>query len=31
VLSGLNVGDKIITSGYDNYEQTQELVLKKGE
>ena len=29
VLGGLQIGDKIITSGYDNYEQTQELVLKE--
>jgi HlyD family secretion protein len=29
VLGGLKIGDKIITSGYDNYEQTQELVLKE--
>ncbi len=28
VLSGLKVGDKVVTSGYDNYENTQELVLK---
>ncbi len=28
VLSGLNIGDKIITSGYDNYTNTQELILK---
>jgi HlyD family secretion protein len=28
VLSGLAPGDKVITSGYDNYENTQELVLK---
>lgn len=30
VLQGLRPGDKIITSGYDNYENTQELVLKEG-
>lgn len=30
VLQGLQPGDKIITSGYDNYENTQELVLKEG-
>jgi HlyD family secretion protein len=29
VLGGLKVGDKVITSGYENYETTQELVLKK--
>lgn len=29
VLQGLKPGDKIITSGYDNYENTQELVLKE--
>jgi len=28
VVQGLQVGDKIITSGYDNYENTQELILK---
>jgi HlyD family secretion protein len=28
VLQGLLPGDKVITSGYDNYENTQELVLK---
>jgi HlyD family secretion protein len=28
VLSGLNVGDKVITSSYDNYGNIQELVLK---
>ena len=28
VLQGLQPGDKVITSGYDNYENTQELVLK---
>ena len=28
VIQGLQVGDKIITSGYDNYENTQELILK---
>ncbi len=28
VLSGLKVGDKIITSSYDNYLTTQELILK---
>lgn len=29
VLQGLSPGDKVVTSGYDNYENTQELVLKK--
>jgi HlyD family secretion protein len=29
VLQGLQPGDKVVTSGYDNYETTQELVLKK--
>ncbi|WP_317899369.1 efflux RND transporter periplasmic adaptor subunit [Aurantibacillus circumpalustris] len=29
VMQGLKPGDKIITSGYDNYENTQELVLKE--
>jgi HlyD family secretion protein len=29
VVEGLKPGDKVITSGYDNYETTQELVLKK--
>ncbi len=29
VLQGLQPGDKVITSGYDNYENTQELILKK--
>ncbi len=28
ILSGLKVGDKIITSSYDNYLTTQELILK---
>jgi HlyD family secretion protein len=28
VLQGLNPGDKVITSGYDNYMTTQELILK---
>lgn len=28
VLQGLQPGDMVITSGYDNYENTQELVLK---
>ncbi|MDZ4148218.1 MAG: efflux RND transporter periplasmic adaptor subunit [Flavobacteriaceae bacterium] len=28
VLQGLKPGDKVITSGYDNYENIQELVLK---
>ena len=28
VLQGLKVGDRIITSGYDNYINTQELILK---
>jgi len=28
VVQGLQVGDKIITSGYDNYENTKELILK---
>ncbi len=29
VLQGLKPGDKVITSGYENYGQTQELILKK--
>lgn len=29
VLQGLNPGDKVITSGYDNYGDIQELVLEK--
>ncbi|HKC68229.1 MAG TPA: efflux RND transporter periplasmic adaptor subunit [Bacteroidia bacterium] len=29
VLGGLKAGDKVITSGYENYENSQELVLKK--
>ena len=29
VLGGLKVGDKVITSGYENYENSQELILKK--
>jgi len=29
VLSGLQPGDKVVTSGYDNYENTQELILKE--
>ena len=29
VLQGLQPGDKIITSGYDNYMNTQELILKE--
>ncbi|MES2133100.1 MAG: HlyD family efflux transporter periplasmic adaptor subunit [Bacteroidota bacterium] len=29
VLQGLQPGDKIITSGYDNYMSTQELILKE--
>lgn len=29
VLQGLKPGDKVITSGYDNYENMQELVLKE--
>ncbi|HXD92091.1 MAG TPA: HlyD family efflux transporter periplasmic adaptor subunit [Bacteroidia bacterium] len=29
VLQGLKVGDKVITSGYENYETSQELVLRK--
>ncbi|MCE3227710.1 MAG: transporter, permease protein [Bacteroidetes bacterium] len=29
VISGLEPGDKVITSGYDNYENTQELILKE--
>lgn len=29
VLQGLQPGDKVITSGYDNYTNTQELILKK--
>ncbi len=28
VLQGLKEGDKVITSGYDNYEDVQELILK---
>lgn len=28
VLQGLNPGDKVITSGYDNYKDIQELILK---
>lgn len=28
VIQGLQSGDRIITSGYDNYETTQELILK---
>lgn len=28
VLQGLKEGDKVITSGYDNYEEVQELILK---
>jgi len=28
VVQGLEPGDRIITSGYDNYENTQELILK---
>lgn len=28
VLSGLKEGDKVITSGYDNYQEVQELILK---
>lgn len=28
VVQGLQPGDKVITSGYDNYENTQELILK---
>ena len=31
VLQGLQPGDKVITSGYDNYENTQELILKKND
>jgi len=31
ILQGLQPGDKVITSGYDNYENTQELVLKKND
>ncbi len=31
VMSGLKPGDKVITSGYDNYENTQELILKKSD
>lgn len=30
VLQGLQPGDRVITSGYDNYEDTQELILKDG-
>jgi HlyD family secretion protein len=29
VLQGLKTGDRVITSGYDNYENIQELVLEK--
>jgi HlyD family secretion protein len=29
VLSGLQPGDKIVTSSYENYGNMQELVLKK--
>lgn len=29
VLQGLKVGDKVVTSSYENYENMQELVLKK--
>jgi HlyD family secretion protein len=29
VLSGLNPGDKVVTSSYENYGDMQELVLKK--
>jgi HlyD family secretion protein len=29
VLQGLQSGDKVITSGYENYENTEELVLKE--
>jgi HlyD family secretion protein len=29
VIKGLQVGDKVVTSGYDNYENTQELILKE--
>ena len=29
IMQGLQPGDKVITSGYDNYENTQELVLKE--
>lgn len=29
VVKGLEVGDKVITSSYDNYENIQELVIKK--
>jgi HlyD family secretion protein len=28
VVEGLNTGDKVITSSYDNYGDTQELILK---
>lgn len=31
VLQGLKPGDKVITSGYDNYEKIQELVIKAGQ
>ncbi len=31
VLQGLQPGDKVVTSGYDNYENTEELVLKEAE
>jgi len=29
VIKGLQIGDKVVTSGYDNYENTQELILKE--
>jgi HlyD family secretion protein len=29
VMQGLKVGDKVITSSYENYDKVQELVLKK--
>jgi HlyD family secretion protein len=29
VLKGLNPGDKVITSSYENYDKMQELILKK--
>jgi HlyD family secretion protein len=31
VLQGLAPGDRVVTSGYDNYENTQELILKDTE
>jgi HlyD family secretion protein len=29
VLGGLEPGDKVITSGYDSYEKTDEIILNK--